>query len=189
MCDVHAKLVAWLDAELPGNEAADVARHVERCEECRGQVAAYKEVNEAFSAYCDAVVDAKTQRRVLRWAPALAIAAVAAGVLFLVFPRMPVAPPRVLAPRLAAAPATEPIRVPAQIARDAAARNTVHKRRVAAPPTQNEAVKWERAESAVQIAIPADAMFAPGAVPKGMNFIAELSIAPDGSVTQVRLRQ
>ena len=52
-----------------------------------------------------------------------------------------------------------------------------------------DAPQWQPTESAVQIAIPADAMFAPGAVPKGMNFIAELSIAPDGSVKQVRLRQ
>jgi len=189
MCNVHAKLVAWLDGELPGNEAAHVAHHVERCEECRRHVARYKQVGEAFSAYCDAVMDAKTQRRVLRWVPALGIAAVAAGLLFLVFPRTPVAPPPVLAPRIAAAPVTEPIRVPAQIARDAVARDGARKRRVAAPPAYNEAVKWQRAESAVQIAIPADSMFAPGAVPKGMNFIAELTIAPDGSVTQVRLRQ
>jgi len=26
-------------------------------------------------------------------------------------------------------------------------------------------------------------------MPKGLNFVAELSIAPDGSVKQVRLRQ
>jgi len=32
-------------------------------------------------------------------------------------------------------------------------------------------------ETAVQIAIPAEAMFPPGAMPMGMNFIAELSIA------------
>ena len=52
-----------------------------------------------------------------------------------------------------------------------------------------EAAKWQPNESAVQIAFPADAMFPPGAMPKGLNFVAELSIAPDGSVRQVRLRQ
>jgi hypothetical protein len=41
----------------------------------------------------------------------------------------------------------------------------------------------------VQIAIPAEAMFPPGAAPNEMNFIAELTIAADGSVQQVRLRQ
>jgi hypothetical protein len=57
------------------------------------------------------------------------------------------------------------------------------------PPIQERAVEWRPTETAVQIAIPADAMFPPGAMPKGMNFIAELSIAADGSVEQVRLRQ
>jgi hypothetical protein len=31
-------------------------------------------------------------------------------------------------------------------------------------------------------------MFAPGAIPEGMNFVAELSIGPDGSVERLRLR-
>jgi hypothetical protein len=31
-------------------------------------------------------------------------------------------------------------------------------------------------------------MFPPGAVPEGINFIAELSIGPDGSAERVRLR-
>jgi hypothetical protein len=54
---------------------------------------------------------------------------------------------------------------------------------------QARAVKWQATETAVQIAIPAEALFPPGALPKGMNFIAELRIAPDGSVSQIRLRQ
>ncbi len=33
----------------------------------------------------------------------------------------------------------------------------------------------------VQIAIPADAMFPPGAVPAGFSYITEVSFAPDGS--------
>jgi hypothetical protein len=44
-------------------------------------------------------------------------------------------------------------------------------------------------DTAIQIAIPAEAMFPPGAMPAGVNFIADLRIAPDGSVQQVRLRQ
>jgi hypothetical protein len=44
-------------------------------------------------------------------------------------------------------------------------------------------------DTAIEIAIPAEAMFPPGAMPNGINFIAELRIAPDGSVKQVRLRQ
>jgi hypothetical protein len=44
-------------------------------------------------------------------------------------------------------------------------------------------------DTAIQIAIPAEAMFPPGAMPNGINFIADVRIAPDGSVKQVRLRQ
>jgi hypothetical protein len=40
----------------------------------------------------------------------------------------------------------------------------------------------------VQIAIPAEAMFPPGAMPEGMSFIAEVSIGADGSVERLRLR-
>ncbi len=187
MCNVQGKLVAWLDGELPANEAAEVAQHVGRCEECRGRVVAYKQVTETFTAYCDAVMQSKTQPRVPRWVPVLATAIVAAGVLLLVFPRMRITPPPVLTPAIAVA--YVPAALPAATAPDTAPRKTVHKRHVAARTVQKEAVKWQPTESAVQIAIPADAMFAPGAVPKGMNFIAELSIAPDGSVKQVRLRQ
>jgi hypothetical protein len=65
---------------------------------------------------------------------------------------------------------------------------TLHPRRANSPQPRATA-NWHPTETAVEIAIPADAMFAPGALPPGMNFIAEMSIAPDGSVRQVRLRQ
>jgi hypothetical protein len=40
----------------------------------------------------------------------------------------------------------------------------------------------------IQIAIPADEMFPPGAVPEGMHFVADVTIAADGSAEQLRLR-
>ena len=43
------------------------------------------------------------------------------------------------------------------------------------------------ADPAIQIAIPADSMFPPGAVPEGVNFVASLSLA-DGSVQAIRLQ-
>ncbi len=109
MCNVQGKLAAWLDGELPANEAAEVAQHLERCEECRGRVAAYKQGTETFTAYCDAVMQSKTQPRVPRWVPVLAAAIVFAGVLLLVFPRMRITPPPVPTPTIAAAhvPAAE----------------------------------------------------------------------------------
>jgi hypothetical protein len=47
---------------------------------------------------------------------------------------------------------------------------------------------WTPTEPAIQIIIPAEAMFPPGAVPEGINFIAELDIASDGSAQGLRLQ-
>ena len=184
MCDVQAKLTAFLDRELPADEAAGVERHIEGCKECRSRLAAYEQVSNTFDVYCDAMVAAKTCRRVPRWVPVLASAAVAAVVMFLAFSRTHVEPPPVLIPTITAAS----VALPAPPELESAPRKTIHRRHAVAP-VEVQAAKWQPMETAVQIAIPAEAMFPPGAMPKGMNFIAELSIAPDGSVRQVRLRQ
>jgi anti-sigma factor RsiW len=183
MCDAQAKLVAWLDRELSPDEADNVRRHIKECQECRGHLARYKKVSETFDVYCDAVMAAK-RRPVSRWVPMLASAVVAAVLIFLVFPRKRAEPPPILAPTIVATamPASRPH--PSELP----ALKTIRRRR-AVSPVQDPAPKWQPIETAVQIAIPAEAMFPPGAMPKGMNFIAELSIAPDGSVQQVRLRQ
>jgi anti-sigma factor RsiW len=181
MCDVQGKLIAWLDNELPQEEAAEVARHVEGCAECRSESEAYERVNKTFDAYCDAVVAAKTHHSMPRWVPAFASAVVAAGVLlFVSFPRAHVEPRPVPAPVAAALPATVLAPTPAP-------GKKVRKPRplVARVP---EIARWRPAESAVQIAIPAEAMFPPGAMPEGMSFIAEVSIGADGSVERLRLR-
>jgi anti-sigma factor RsiW len=184
MCDVQAKLIAWLDHELPTDESAEVQRHIEGCKQCRTRLAAYEKVSETFDLYCDVVVAAKTRRRVPRWVPVLAGAVVAVAVTFLAFPRTRIEPPPIPTPTITAAS----VPVPAQPAPETAPRKTIHRRHAVAP-VQVRAAKWQPMETAVQIAIPAEAMFPPGAMPKGMNFIAELSIAPDGSVKQVRLWQ
>jgi len=184
MCDVQAKLIAWLDRELSSDEAAGVERHIEVCNECRSRLATYEQVSNTFDVYCDAVMAAKMRRRVPRWVPVLASAAVAAVVMFLAFSRTHVEPPPVLIPTITAAS----VALPAPPELESAPRKTIHRRHTVAP-VQVRAAKWQPMETAVQIAIPAEAMFPPGAMPKGMNFIAELSIAPDGSVRQVRLRQ
>src|ERR1700693_6113886 len=102
MCDVQAKFVAWLDRELSSEEATDVDRHIKGCQECRGRLGAYKQVSETFDVYCDAVVAAKTRRRVSRWVPILATAVVAAAVMFLALPPRRVEPPPGLTPTPAA---------------------------------------------------------------------------------------
>jgi anti-sigma factor RsiW len=188
MCEFQAKLIAFLDRELPREEVAGVERHIEACEECRNRLAGYEQVNESFDAYCDAVMAAKTRRDVPRWVPVLASAAVVAVVMFLAFLEKRMEPPPVLIPTITAVSVPGPMPVLAPPAPEPAPRKKMH-RRHAVPAVQERAVKWRPTETAVQIAIPAEAMFPPGAMPKGLNFVAELSIAPDGSVKQVRLRQ
>jgi hypothetical protein len=46
---------------------------------------------------------------------------------------------------------------------------------------------WLPAAPALEIAIPAEAMFPPGAVPEGVSFTADLTIGADGSAQRVRL--
>jgi anti-sigma factor RsiW len=187
MCDSQTKLIAWLDRELSAEEAAGVERHIEGCQECRSRLAAYERASESFDLYCDAVV-AKTRRRSPVWVAVLASAAAAAIVVFLAFPRTHVEPP-VLTPTITAASVASPVPASPELQpAQSAERKFTHTRHSVAPAPIRVA-KWQPAETTVQIAIPAEAMFPPGAMPKGLNFIAEMSIAPDGSVKQVRLRQ
>ena len=188
MCEFQAKLIAFLDRELPLEEVAGVERHIEGCEECRNRLAGYELVNEIFDAYCDAVMAAKTRRPIPHWVPVLASAAVAAVVLFLAFPEKRLKPPPVLTPAITTVSVPDPMPALAPPAPEPAPRKKMHSRH-AVPAAQEPALKWRPTETAVEIAIPAEAMFPPGAMPKGLNFVAELSIAPDGSVKQVRLRQ
>ena len=180
MCNFSGRLVAWMDRELPDNEAADAERHVRDCSECRRRVDAYKQVSRAFVACCDAALGKKTRRRVKHWAPLLSSAA-AAAVLLLVF--QPTTVKQIpVRPRVAdAARAVVLETAPRPVKR-------VHRRHVIAP-METPSANWELAEPAVQIAIPVEAMFPPGAVPEGITFIADLSMAADGSVQGLRLQQ
>ncbi len=194
MCDVGGRLVAWMDGELAGDEAAAVEQHVAGCAECRVRVAAYEEVSRGVAAYCDAVMETATAaqvgRRVPRWAPVLAGAAAVVAMLLLGLALRTVKPttlpPQVatvapVMPRLAeVVPVVAPKTAPAALKR-------VHRQHVATHQ-QTPSANWAMAEPAIQIAIPAEAMFPPGAVPEGVNFIANVSLAADGSVQGLRLR-
>ena len=188
MCEFQPKLIAFLDRELPSEEVTAVERHIEACDECRNRLAGYELVNETFDAYCDAVMAAKTRRPNSNWVPVLVSAAVAAVVMFLAFPEKHMGPPPILIPAITAVSVPGPRAVLAPPAPEPAPRKKL-RRRQPVDAVQERAVEWRPTETAVQIAIPAEAMFPPGAMPKGLNFVAELSIAPDGSVKQVRLRQ
>lgn len=185
MCDVKTKLVAWLDRELTPDEASTVERHVAACHECRRRVATYEQLSQTFDAYCDAVMATKAARRA-RWVPVLAGALIATTALCLAFLRTRVVPPAAIEPTVDIASAAVP--GPPPLAEPILHKPTI-RRRHPAPHIREFATQEQPMDAAVQIAIPAEAMFPPGAVPNGINFIADLRIAPDGSVKQVRLRQ
>jgi hypothetical protein len=195
MCEFSGRLIAWLDRELPAEEAAEVERHLESCAECRTGVEAYKLVSGELDAYCDAVIASSAHGEAHRWTPvALGAGAVAALVaLFLAMPRTRVAPPAFHAPQVTAAapPVVVDIAAPARSGqrvhrRQAAARAAVRDANAAA--VQNQDAYLLPDEPMIQIAIPADEMFPPGAVPEGMHFVADLTIAVDGSAERLRLR-
>jgi len=179
MCDFSGKLVAWMDRELPDNEAADAERHVRDCSECRRRVDAYEQVSRAFAAHCDAVMVETTRRR-SHWVPVLASATAVAAVLFLVLQpasvkQIPVRPPVADAsPVIILETAPKPVK-------------TIHRGRGIAP-VKTPIANWVPPETAIQIAIPVEAMFPPGAVPEGITFIADVSMAADGSVQALRLQ-
>ena len=184
MCDYSGRLIAWMDGELAENEAPVVEQHVQSCEPCREQVAAYEEVSRDFAAYCDAALEAATATKVSRklpsWVPVAVGAAAAAGLLLLAL-----LPPTVkqVEPVPQAGIATPPaVEVPMARPLKPAARRHVAAQRKA--PDEN----WAMAGPAIQIAIPADAMFPPGAVPEGVTYIANLSLKSDGSVQGLRLQ-
>jgi len=190
MCDFPGRLVAWLDGEMPEGEAAEVQRHVQSCVECRSRIDAYERVSKGVNAYCDEAVATKVHRGAVRWELVLSAAAVVGIALLMAFPRARVE--RTLAQQpVAAAPALHDVAAvgsgdePLETA--PAPEQKIHRRRAAVPaPIQN--TNWVATAPAIQIAIPADAMFPPGAVPDGINFVAEVSIAPDGSAQGLRLQ-
>jgi len=197
MCDFSGKLIAWLDRELPLEEAAEVKRHVEACSECRSDVDAYKRVSNEFDAYCDEAIAPNARRGMPRWVPMVSAAGAVAAVvaLFLALHRTHVESPAFHAPEVAVAAS------PAVVAKVSSAPvspiQRIRRRQVAAPvqiQNENSAIAQNHNayslpdEPVIQIAIPADEMFPPGAVPEGMHFAADLTIAADGSAERLRLR-
>jgi anti-sigma factor RsiW len=185
MCDVSGKLVAWIDGELAANESADVERHVRDCSECRSRVEAYGEVSRLVVSYCDAATATRSRRKLPRWVPALVGAAAVAALLLFIFRPTAVKPVPIVgraadrAPELILKAPAAPVKVKAK----AAHRRHEHQ-------TGRDAnTDWAFADPDIQIVIPAEAMFAPGAVPEGTVFRADLRMASDGSVQGLRLLQ
>jgi anti-sigma factor RsiW len=197
MCEFSDRLVAWLDHELSLNDAAGVREHVQACAECHSRVKTYTEVNKAIAGYCEAAIKSETRRARPSWTPAL-FAAAAGVALLLLHPSARIEPPApqdlasrapaiVLSTDVAQPKAVQPQERASLFSPPAPPEKRPHKAKLA-EPNRTEMVNWMPAEPAVEIAFPVEAMFAPGAVPDGISFTAELTIATDGSARQLRLR-
>jgi hypothetical protein len=179
MCDFSGKLVAWMDRELSDDEAADLEQHVRGCPDCLKNVDAYEQASRAFVAYCDAAMKKKTRRRLPHWVPLLSSAA-AAAVLLVVF--QPASVKQIpVRPQVADAS-------PAIILETAPRAVKKGHRRHAIATMKTPNANWGMAEPTIQIAIPVEAMFPPGAVPEGITLIADVSMTTDGSVQGLRLQ-
>jgi hypothetical protein len=158
MCEYSGKLIAWLDRELADQEAANVERHVGQCAECRRTARSFEEISGAFLACYEAAMIAQPRRRTQFWVGAgVAAAAAIVGALLL----MP-APEEKL---VFHPPSPPPAPIMATLVR-------AHERHHAVPSPIHR--QWIADEPVVQVALPADALFPPGAVPEGFSFIADV---------------
>lgn len=181
MCELSGKLVAWLDSELPESEGAELARHVKTCEQCAFDVRRYQEVSGRLRLYCDAVLESAPAREPLPWVPVLTGIAAAAAVLALIllWPRTAEQPLPRVAPLLPGPVVETAQRVaPAHVAR----RIHRHVARVVEKPPAPATMP------AFQIVIPADALLPPGAAPAGVSFVADVTLASDGSLARMYVR-
>jgi hypothetical protein len=204
MCDFSGRLIAWLDKELPEGEAAVVERHLKVCMECQSRLVAYQQASRTFDAYCDAEIASERRRSLPRWIPVIsagAAAAVAVAAVFLTFPRGRAPWPPIKSPTAHSSPAMDP-RVGAahsvvavQMPPSAAGRVARVDRRYAAVPARRRSAGAAPAQvhdvgalPAIEITIPSDAMFPPGAVPEGVSFVADVVLGADGSAERLRLQ-
>jgi hypothetical protein len=183
MCELEAKLIAWIDRELDAGATRELELHLESCRDCSAKAAAYREITTAFAAYFERrAVTPKWSRPALAASLAGLGAAAAAITLWMLRPLPVIAPPQ---PGLAGpAPAIAYMKQPPVPAQVSPVRLPPHSGPAAAP--RNAATL--DAQPIIEIAIPADAMFAPGAFPTGFAFAADLSIRRDGSPETLRVR-
>jgi Putative zinc-finger len=165
MCEYSGRLVAWLDQELPPEEAVDVEGHVGQCAECRLAVGAYRQVSAAFLPCYEASMARAPRSTRRHWMVAIVGAAAAILLAMLLWPQ-PAQRIQLSAPAAVHAPAMAFLRSP----RTAVAVRVKHVR----APQQ----VWIAQEPSVRIALPADALFPPGAVPEGFSFIADVRTEP-----------
>ena len=171
-------LAAWLDDELPQSEASAITGHVEHCAECRARAASYAEVTAAL-------LDLRPSPR-RRLLPLAGLAAAVAAIILAValwerpVPLRPAPSPVVAESRAPERRIARPAPPPA-VAKPAT-RRTVAPRRRPAP-----AFRQAYDGPVIRVALPADDLFAPGAVPRGAEIYADVTLAADGSLRELRL--
>jgi hypothetical protein len=200
MCEYSDRLVAWLDEEVPLEDAAAIEQHLETCGTCRDSLIHYRRVSADVKAYYRAVTNGEVRRPVVTWAlvasgaAAIAVAVVVWGG-FLAGARVEGRPDTATSVATVATAqrskprGLEPLRSDPADAHGSVARGPMsraHRRARTAPRAAEP--NWLPAEPAVEIVVPADAVFPPGVVPEGISFVADLSIAADGSATWLQWR-
>jgi hypothetical protein len=216
MCDYSERLIAWMDGELAESEAAELEQHLRACAACRECVSAYEAASREFASYyaasTQAAVAPAPRRSVPLWLPVAAgVAAVAAAMLAIAFmPRTTKVD--VVTPQVATAPAssqdpdrplkksekadpsglkpfvmTKPNDFDASLKHGSTQKRALI-RGVSGTGSRSANTDWAMAEPAIQVAIPADAMFPPGAVPEDVTYIANVSLGTDGLIQGIELQ-
>lgn len=185
MCEFETRLIAWIDGELDRSASRKMELHVERCGACSAKAASYREVSCAFAAYFELPVVPPRSSRPLAAALAGLVAAAAAAIILWVLRPLPatLAPSQ---PKLAASPpAAALLKQPPIVAPPSVTRTRRHSSTNSVARAKLQPVD---PQPTIEIAIPADAMFPPGAFPTGFAFAADLSIRGDGSPEALRVR-
>jgi anti-sigma factor RsiW len=195
MCEFSGKMMAWIDGELPAGKDADVERHKRFCTECQNRIRVYKQVSASVEAYCEAAVSKQVHPRVsqLMFLASAAAAVVLAVFLGISHARFQSKRTPLVTASIGPLPSVETeisVGRPAKVLGVRRQNNTHDVVRTAARQRKEsvENTTWIPAEPAIQIAIPAEAMFPPGSVPEGASFTVDLTIGADGSAQQLRLR-
>jgi hypothetical protein len=173
-------LVAWLDDELPQREAQAVEEHVRSCGECRARAAAYAELGQELA---ELGIPRVAPRRHWPVFAGVAAAAAAALIAIVLWPRQ--APTQVVADLGPAPVVIAPQKTLERPARVAAPVRRKVKRRIEQAP--QPARRPEYNGPVIRVALPADQLFAPGALPAGTEIYADLTLAADGTARELRL--
>jgi hypothetical protein len=209
MCELSTNLVQWLDGELAEDDTAEIEQHLHSCRECRERAERYKNVSGVIRAYGDANLASLEPRRTMpTWAPVLGVAASLMLLLAIVvrgrversagiqptiaIASAPEALPQSIAPVAAARVATASVGAASALLSRPARVQVKHTQRKPIESTisglrnANPDADWP-AGPAIEIAIPGEAVFPPGAIPPGFGFVADVNIASDGSAQRMRL--